>query len=142
MIAIDSNLLIYAHWSTLPQHKRAVEIIDEATGVEGGWGIPLPCIGEFWTVVTHPAAKPSSPPHEANAFLNNLWQAGAAMLDPKPGIAGRLTTLASDLKLGGPRIFDLQIALISFEAGAREIWTNDRGFPRIAGLSVRHTNLT
>ena len=138
MLSIDSSLLIYAHRSTLPEHRRAVEIIEELAGFEEGWGIPFPCIAEFWTVVTHPRSKHASTPHEANAFLNNLWRAGAAMLDPKPGIAGRLTTLASDLKLGGPRIFDLQIALISFEAGAQEIWTNDRGFPRIPGLRVRH----
>jgi hypothetical protein len=49
----------------------------------------------------------------------------------------RLAQLASDLKIQGPRIFDLQIALVSFEGGASEIWTHDRGFVSLPGLPAR-----
>jgi predicted nucleic acid-binding protein len=34
------------------------------------------------------------------------------------------------------QIFDLQIAVIAQEAGAREIWTHDQGFLSLPGLRV------
>lgn len=40
---------------------------------------------------------------------------------PGGGFALRLTRLADDLSVSGPRIFDLQIALAAFEAGATEL---------------------
>ena len=47
---------------------------------------------------------------------------------PHEGSWDRVTRLAEDLEVRGPRIFDLQIALTAFENGATEIWTHDRGF--------------
>jgi hypothetical protein len=44
---------------------------------------------------------------------------------------------ACDLKIQGRRIFDLQIALASFEAGATEIWTHDRNFVSLPGLPAK-----
>jgi hypothetical protein len=44
---------------------------------------------------------------------------------------------ACDLKIQGRRIFDLQIALASLEAGATEIWTHDRNFVSLPGLPVK-----
>ena len=44
---------------------------------------------------------------------------------------------AVQLQLQGPRIFDLQIALISKENGAQEVWTHDQSFIKVPGLTVR-----
>ena len=49
----------------------------------------------------------------------------------------RLTRVAGDRKIEGSRIFDLQIALVSFEGGASEIWTHDRHFVSLPGLPAR-----
>ena len=136
MIALDSNLLIYAHRREVPEHRLAREIVEEASGIEGGWVIPFPCAAEFWSVVTHPAT--GSTPAEATAFLEALVRAGAQIVGPRPGAGERILRLANDLAVNGRRIYDLQIALIAVEAGAREIWTNDRAFIRIPGLPVRH----
>jgi len=43
---------------------------------------------------------------------------------------------ASSLKVHGRRIFDLQIAAIALEHGAREIWTHDRNFVSVPGVKV------
>ena len=139
MIAIDTNLLIYAHRPGLPEHRVAARLIEEACYGERRWGIPSPCLAEFWSVVTRSEAwSRASTPQEAQGFLNQLVRSGAVILEPETGVGRRILGLAADLELSGRRIFDLQIALIALEAGARELWTADRGFVRIPGLVLRH----
>lgn len=43
---------------------------------------------------------------------------------------------ARALGASGNRIFDLHIALLAMEAGATEIWTHDRDFINLPGLTV------
>ena len=139
MIAVDTNLLIYAHRAGLPEHRAARLALEQATRAEEGWGISHASLAEFWSIVTHPAAmgRPSTGA-EAAAFLTALLRAGGAQLWlPGPGFGERLLQLANDLAVQGPRIFDLQIALTAVEHGAREIWTHDRRFLSIPGLRVR-----
>ena len=114
--------------------------IEVASVDERGWGIALASVGEFWGVVTHPAAegRPSSPA-EASRFLRVLVEdGGMAIWRPGAGFGERLIGVAADLGLRGARIFDLQIALTAFENGAHEVWTHDRQFVRVPGLRVRH----
>lgn len=137
MIALDSNILIYAHRSGVPEHRAAIRAIEDVAGHAGGWGIAFPCIAEFWAVVTHPASsgRPSTP-HEAQSFLDNLVAAGAKILYPRTGAVARLSKLAVRLEVRGPRIFDLLIGLTCQEDGAREIWSHDRNFVTVPGLVV------
>lgn len=55
---------------------------------------------------------------------------------PGPGFGERLLQATADLEVSGPRIFDLQIALSAFEAGATELWTHDAAFVTVPGLRV------
>ncbi|MBI1897486.1 MAG: PIN domain-containing protein [Acidobacteria bacterium] len=139
MIAVDTNLLIYAHRQGLPEHRGARRAIQHARDHDRGWGIASPCIAEFWSVVTHPAcAGGPSTARQAHDFLRSLIVgAGASVWLPQPGFWERLARAAADLKVPGARIFDLQIALIAFENGAGEIWTHAARFSALPGLLVR-----
>lgn len=136
MIALDTNLLVYAHRSATPEHKAARQVIESAAAT-GSWGFAVPVVAEFWGVVTHPAAsgRPSSP-DEALRFLVALSSAGAERWSPGAGFGLRLAQLANDLDISGNRVFDLQIALCAFEGGARELWTHDSRFVTVPGLRV------
>jgi len=137
MIAIDTNLLVYAHRERAPQHKRARKAIEMASSSPRGWGMPAAVLPEFWSVVTHPASegRPTTPA-QAAAFVRALTDAGALIWLPGPGFGERLLQTASDLTVSGPRIFDLQIALTAFEGGATELWTHDADFITVPGLRV------
>jgi hypothetical protein len=139
VIAIDTNLLVYAQRRHTPEHRSARKAIEHASGDPRGWGIPLPCIAEFWCVVTHPASSGGpSPAKEARGFLQALAGSGGATIwTPAAGFWERLTQLASDLKIVGARVFDLQIALVALENGATELWSHDRAFAGLPGLLVR-----
>lgn len=138
MIAIDTNLLVYAHRSRVPEHRAARKAIEQAAA-SGSWGMAASSLPEFWAVVTHPqaAGRPSSPA-QASGFIRALTAAGAEIWLPGPGFGDRLLQLAADLGVAGPRVFDLQIALCAFESGATELWTHDRAFVKIPGLAVRN----
>lgn len=140
MIAVDTNLLVYAHRRGLTEHRRAQRAIERASIDPRGWGISLQSVAEFWSVVTHPAAagRPSSP-GQATSFLRSLREQGGMLVwTPGVDLGDRLLQLAADLQVSGPRIFDLQIALTAFEHGAAELWTHDRSFVKIPGLRLVH----
>ena len=137
MIAIDTNLLVYAHRERTPQHKRARKAIELASASPRGWGLSAAVLPEFWSVATHPSSegRPSRPA-QAAAFVRALTDAGALIWLPGPGFGERLLQIASDLNVSGPRISDLQIALAAFEGGATELWTHDGAFITVPGLRV------
>jgi hypothetical protein len=139
VIAIDTNLLVYAHRGGCAEHKAARRAIERASANPHGWCIPLPCLLEFWSVVTHPASVGgASPASLALRFIEALVSPGLALvLQPGVNFAERCLPAAARLKVAGPRVFDLQIGLLCLEAGATELWTHDVGFIALPGLKVR-----
>lgn len=138
MIALDTNLLVYAFLPAVPQHRDARRVIEKASDDPRGWGVALSSIAEFWMTVTHPASVGGpSPPNKARDFLDALLTEGPGILwMPREPFCTRLVQIATDLKVGGARIFDLQIALTAFDNGAVEIWTHDAGFVSFPGLRI------
>lgn len=137
MIALDTNLLVYAHRSGLPEHRGARRAIERASRDASGWGLTLASVAEFWSVVTHPESRGgASSAVEARGFLGALSAAGARTWSPGVGFADRLLALAGRLGVQGPRVFDLQIGLTAFENGAAELWTHDSSFVALPGLRI------
>ncbi len=138
MIALDTNVLVYAHRSLCPEHAAAVSAIERAVAGGRGWGIALPAISEFWSVVTHPRCLPRpSKASEAGDFIGSLLRSGGGTIwMPGMDFGERLMNTAVALGVAGPRIFDLQIALMAFEGGATELWSHDAAFVSVPGLPV------
>lgn len=139
MIALDTNLLVYAHRRGTAEHAAAQHAIEDACSSRRGCGLPEQVIAEFWSVVTHPAsAGGPSRPEDAAAFLRALEDdGGVVVLTPGPGFGARLVQTAQDLDVRGPRVFDLQIALCALDGGATELWTRDERFVKVPGLRLR-----
>jgi predicted nucleic acid-binding protein len=138
MIAVDSNILIYAHRAGTVEHPLARKALDRAASDGRGWGITLPSLSEFWRAVTVPDRSGTAIVFErAHRFMESMLGEGQARLWlPMPGFGQRLLRRAADLRMGGARIYDLQIALMAQEGGATEIWTHDRNFVAVPGLGV------
>jgi predicted nucleic acid-binding protein len=138
MIAIDTNLLVYAHRAATPEHRAARKAIEAACNSLGGCGIALPSIAEFFSIVTHATAsgRPSTP-QSAAEFLTALEEGGVVVLQPGPSFAVRLIQTAADLGVNGVRIFDLQVGLCALDGGATELWTHDGKFTKLPGLLVK-----
>lgn len=139
MIALDTNLLVYAHREGAVEHERARAAILKALDDPRGWGICVPTVAEFWSIVTNPKMPggPSSANVVAHFFHYLITEGRGNLWTPSPGFGQRLMRWATTLKIRGKRILDLQIALIAFEHGAHEIWTHDRNFISVPGVKVR-----
>jgi uncharacterized protein len=136
VIALDSNVLIYAHRAGCAEHRRAQAALEKAAASPGGWGFSLPSLGEFWAQVTHPK-YPGAPASvdEASGFLRQLTEAaGAQVFLPGPGFPSRLASSARQLRATGFHVFDVQIAMMALENGATVFWTHDRSILRLPGL--------
>ncbi|MEO7336080.1 MAG: hypothetical protein ABIV63_05810, partial [Caldimonas sp.] len=53
MIAIDTNLLVYAHRGEMPFHAAAAHCLRDLAQGRAAWAIPWPCLHEFLGVVTN-----------------------------------------------------------------------------------------
>lgn len=140
MIAVDTNLLVYAHRSDSPLHDMARATIAALAQGPGAWMIPWPCVHEFLAVVTHPRIyKPPSTMAQA------LGQVDAWMESPSLAVEGddraswaRGRELLVAGRVAGPMVHDARIAGICLAHGVRELLTVDRDFSRFAGLVVRN----
>ncbi|MGH9414344.1 MAG: type II toxin-antitoxin system VapC family toxin [Terriglobales bacterium] len=137
MVAIDTNLLVYAfEWSS-PEHQRARDAVYGVAEAGRGFGVALAVAAEFWNVVTRPlGTRPRASAAEACLFLEKLEELGAQIWSPLPGFGPRLIRSARAEGIAGRRIFDWQIALTAIEHGATELWTHDHSFRAPAGLRV------
>ena len=138
MIALDTNILVYAHRSRSPLHQEALALLNQAVSASQGFGISYPVLTEFWMVATHSSTpgKPSTPELAAQFIEQLTIQTGGQIWYPGPGFSTELIHMAKKLNITGPRIFDLQIALIAAQNEATEIWTNDADFVSVPALKV------
>ena len=54
MIAVDTNILVYAHRADSAWHDAAARCVTELAEGAPPWALPWPCLHEFLAVVTHP----------------------------------------------------------------------------------------
>src|SRR5215471_10584397 len=54
VIALDTNILVYAHRADSPFHDAASRRVAELAEGPAVWAIPWPCVHEFLVIVTHP----------------------------------------------------------------------------------------
>lgn len=140
MIAVDTNVLVYAHRAETALHRAATRnLVDLAAG-RGLWGLPVFCAGEFIRVVTHRRVfNPPSTLEEAIQFLERVVAApGCRILRPEAGFLELLTTVAREADPRGNLAFDAQIAALCREHGVSALLTNDRDFARFEGLRLRY----
>jgi len=139
VIAIDSNVLVYAHRQDSPFHQSAIAQLDKYAGSRSPWAIPWPCLHEFFAVVTHPRiyASPSSPAEASEQVLAWLASPSVTAIGETPKHWQRMSALLRDGGVVGGAIHDARIAAICLDHGVSEILTLDRDFEQFDGLKVR-----
>ena len=140
MIAVDTNVLVYAHRAETALHQAATRKLVALAEGKGLWGLPVFCAGEFIRVVTHRRVfNPPSTLDEAIRFLERVVAApGCRILRPESGFFELLTTVAREADARGNLAFDAQIAALCREHGVSALLTNDRDFARFEGLRLRY----
>ena len=140
MIAVDTNVLVYAHREDSPWHEAArARVVQLAEGRES-WAIPWPCVHEFLAIVTHPRIfKTPTPLDVALQAVDALLAApGLVLLAETDGYWDHLSRLAAASRIAGPLVHDARIAALCRSHGVSELWSADRDFSRFPELTVRN----
>ena len=134
MIAVDTNILVYAHRRDSIFHAVAKDRIVALAAGRAAWAIPWPCIHEFLAVVTR-AFDPPSTPVQATAQVEAwLESTSVVLLGETDEHWQTLKRLILSSKVTAGRIHDARIAALCIEHGVRELWSADRDFSRFVGL--------
>lgn len=138
MIAVDTNLLVYAHREELPFHSDAAALVLGLANGSQHWGIPWPCVHEFLAVVTNPRIfREPTPLDLALEAIGSLLACDTLVtLAEGSGYFNVLDTLAKAARVRGAMIHDARIAALCRFHGVRELWSADRDFSRFAGIKV------
>jgi toxin-antitoxin system PIN domain toxin len=140
VIAVDTNILIYAHREDSPWHTAAYKCIEHLSEEAFQWTIPWPCVHEFYSIVTHP--KIFSPPSTQNQALDQLqsWFNSPSLftISEASNYWGILEVLLIKSKVVGPKIHDAKIAAICLQHEVEKLWSSDRDFSLFTNLKVEN----
>lgn len=140
MIALDSNILVYAHREDSPWHAAAEACVRGLAEGRASWAIPWPCLHEFLAVTTHPRIYAPPTPLALAVDQVDAWleSPGLTLLAEDEGHWPRLRGLALAGHIQGPVVHDARIAALCLRHGVEELWTIDRDFSRFPDLRVRN----
>ncbi|MGE0872906.1 MAG: type II toxin-antitoxin system VapC family toxin [Kofleriaceae bacterium] len=141
MIAIDTNILVYAHRREPAEHDQAYELLRELAEGNEPWAIPWPCVYEFFSVVTHPKIwrTAATPPDRA-------WQQIAAWVDAPElrllaepeGFAPMLAKFLARPRIRGGLAHDARVAAICVAHGVDKLLSRDRDFSLFPELAIEN----
>jgi toxin-antitoxin system PIN domain toxin len=138
MIAVDTNVLVYAHRSDSSRHDRARLWLRYLAEGAAPWGIPLFCLGEFVRIATHRRVfdPPSTISQAIEAIDYILESPSVRLLVPSPAHWSLLRAAIAAGATAGNLVFDAQIAAVCREHGVERLLTEDHDFGRFAFLRV------
>jgi hypothetical protein len=137
MIAVDSNLLVYAHREDSPWHDAAYARIVELAEGRAPWAIPWPCPREFLAIATHSRIYDPPTPLEKAIDQIEAWLESPTLSESSDYWPLLRATLLSG-RVSGPQVHDARIVTICQQHGVSELWSADRDFGRFSGLTVRN----
>lgn len=140
MIALDTNILVYAHRDEVPEHDIALRELTALLMSGRRVALPWPCLHEAISILTHP--KIFVPP----SSVEEAFRVIAAVIDlPQVSVIGEthnhlelLRGLMDHPRIRGPKIHDAKIASICIGHGVDELWTADRDFSFFPALKTRN----
>jgi toxin-antitoxin system PIN domain toxin len=136
VIAVDTNLLVYAHREDAPWHDAARERLRGLAEGRAPWAIPWPCIHEFLAVVTHPRVYAPPTPLPAAIDQVDAWleSPSVVLLAEGDGYWSEARAAMQEARIVGSQVHDARIAALCRLHGVRELWSADRDFGRFPGL--------
>ena len=140
MIAVDTNILVYAHRGDSEWHEAANEAVTQLANSGNAWAIPWSCVHEFLAIVTHPRIYDPPTPQKTAFEAIKMWQQSPdlRLLNEDLGYIEKLEKLCVNARLKGGRIHDARIAAICMNHGVSELWTADRDFGKFPELNTRN----
>jgi toxin-antitoxin system PIN domain toxin len=137
VIAVDTNILVFADREESPLHTAALGAVRQLAEGDEAWAVPVFCVGEFLRVVSHDRLfDPPTPVIDAVESVDSLLSSPSArLLVPGDRYLRLLRSLIVESNVHGNLVFDAQIAAVCLEHGATTLLTEDRDFARFRSLT-------
>lgn len=138
MIAVDTNILVYAHREDSRFFHAADARLTQLAESGVRFAIPWPCLHEFLAIVTHPRIfKPPTPlPQALEQVACWLEIPGLVLLGEHEGYWLELRRLLLAGGIVGPRVHDARVAALCRLHHVQTLWSADRDFSRFPELEV------
>lgn len=140
MLAVDTNILVYAHRREASEHTAAAEIVRGLVEGSQSWAIPWPCVYEFFSVVTNARIwkGAASTPGQAWSQLE-AWMGSPTLrlLGETHGFAPMLGRFLKLPRVRGPVVHDARVAALCVAHGVEALLTRDRDFSLFRELRTR-----
>lgn len=139
MIAVDTNILLYAHRDLFPQHAAARGALHELATGAALWALPSMVLTAFVRVATsaHVLTPPSSWTVAIAAVDALLESPTVRVLRPGPEHWALLKSAIEEVGATGPLVPDAEIVAVCRQHGVRDLLSEDRDFRRFDGLRLR-----
>jgi len=137
MFVVDTNVLVYAADSSVPEHARCRALVEQWRRRHSAWFLTWGIAYEFLRVVTHPRVMRQPWTMAAGVgFIAALQDSpGLTFLVPTNRHAAVLQEVVAEVPaLAGNIIHDAQTAVLMREHGIRRICTRDTDFHRFPFL--------
>ena len=131
MIAVDTNVLVYAHRRESRMHDQARRVLAQLAEGDRPWAIPWPCGYEFLSVVTNRRIwrGAQSTPDQAWSQLKVWTDSPSNRLIGETGdFLSILERLLQRPRVRGPVVHDARVAAICLAHGIDKLLTRDRDF--------------
>lgn len=141
MIAVDTNILVYAYRPDYEvQHEPALAALRGLMDSARSWSTPWPCVHEFLANVTNGRIyrQPAAPRDALKAVSEWMRADNFSVLGEAGTHFDTLRGLIEKGRVAGAQIHDARIAAICLDHGASELWTADRDFLKFPSLRVRN----
>jgi uncharacterized protein len=140
LIAVDTNILVYAHRRDSPWCDAARQVLGPLVEGTATWAIPWPCVHEFLAISTHPRIyrPPTEPQRAIDQVTALLASPGLLLLSEPAGYWQVLTRLLAAGHVTGAKVHDARIAALCLSHGVSELWSADRDFTRFPELQTRN----
>lgn len=140
MIALDTNLLVYAHREDSSWHEAAWKRVAGLAEGKAPWAIPWPCLHEFLAIVTHPRIYDPPTPLEIALDQVASWleAPGLVLLSEAEGYWDEIRAVLRAGRVAGAQVHDARVVALCQLYGVEELWTADRDFGRYPGLTTRN----
>lgn len=140
MLAVDTNILVYAYRMEYVENDHAYEVVTSLAEGDRPWAIPWPCAFEFLNVVTNRKIwKEAATPMEQAWGQLRAWELSPScrMIGETGSFMDVLEGLVNRPRITGPLVHDARIAAICIANGVDALLTRDRDFSLFPQLPTR-----
>lgn len=139
MIAVDTNILVYAINRESDRHQESVRLLAELSG-SPSWALPATVLLEFYAHTTERRLNPGpdAPGRTLRAIAAWTSAPGCHVLADPLNIWDRVRALIEASGVRGQDVHDARIAATCIAHGVSEFWTADGDFLAFPQLKVRN----